>query len=47
MITSGTDATPRKVTFWVTVLTDGIYDRRRAEPADECDGEQFVRVSSN
>jgi hypothetical protein len=47
MITTGTDATPRKVTFWVTVLTDGIYDRRRAESADECDGEQFVRVSSN
>ena len=47
MIASGIDPTPRKVTFWVTVLTDGIYDRRRAEPADECDREQFIRVSSS
>jgi hypothetical protein len=45
MITTGTDPRPRKVTFWVTVLADGIYDRRRAEPADQCDGEQFMRVS--
>jgi hypothetical protein len=47
VLATGTDPTPRKVVFWVTVLTDGIYDRRRAEPADQCDGEQFVRVSGS
>jgi hypothetical protein len=47
VVATGTDPTPRRVTFWVTVLTDGIYDRRRAEPADQCDGEQFMRVSGS
>src|ERR1700737_1101389 len=31
VVATGTDPPPRKVMFWVTVLTDGIYDRRRTE----------------
>ena len=37
-------AVPR--TFWVTALFAGVYDRRPAEPDDQCELEQYKSVGS-
>lgn len=36
----------KPVSFWVTVLFAGVYDRRPAEPADQCELEQYKPVGS-
>ena len=35
----------RKQVYWVTALSPGIYSRRTAEPADQCDIEQYTSVN--
>jgi hypothetical protein len=34
----------RKAAYWVTVQSPGIYTRRPAEPADQCDIEQYAQI---
>ena len=39
--TINTQAGVRRTVLWVTVISQGIYDRRPAVPADQCELEQY------
>jgi hypothetical protein len=43
-IVLSSNAGKREAVFWITVLIDGIYDRRLAERTDQCELEQYTPV---
>jgi hypothetical protein len=42
--TVSSNAGRRAVTLWITVIVDGLYDRRPAVPADQCATERYTPV---